>query len=117
MALLCDKGSIIMIAATDLPVSERQLHRILKRASVGLARLGSFVGHGSGEIMIGFSTATRVRYDRLQRDLHPRVPRDWLSGPEKDRSTGWSGRDCTTSQINQSFYAAFIISGCRYEHC
>ena len=62
----CDKGSIIMIAATDLPVSERQLHRILKRASVGLARLGSFVGHGSGEIMIGFSTATRVRYDEQE---------------------------------------------------
>ena len=55
-----------MIAATDLPVSERQLHRILKRASVGLARLGSFVGHGSGEIMIGFSTATRVRYDEQE---------------------------------------------------
>ena len=58
-----DKGSIMMIAATDLPVSERQLERILKRASVGLARLGSFVGHGSGEIMIGFSTARHIRYD------------------------------------------------------
>lgn len=57
-----DKGSIIMIAATDLPVSERQLQRILKRASVGLARLGSYVGHGSGEIMIGFSTAARIDY-------------------------------------------------------
>lgn len=57
-----DKGSIMMIMATDLPVSERQLERILKRASVGLARLGSFVGHGSGEIMIGFSTAGRVNY-------------------------------------------------------
>lgn len=44
----CDKGSIMMIAATDLPVSERQLGRILRRASVGLARLGSFVGHGAG---------------------------------------------------------------------
>ncbi len=58
-----DKGSIIMIAATDLPVSERQLERILKRASVGLARLGSYVGHGSGEIMIGFSTAGRIAYN------------------------------------------------------
>lgn len=58
-----DKGSIMMIAATDLPVSERQLERILKRASVGLARLGSFVGHGSGEVMIGFSTARRIEYD------------------------------------------------------
>lgn len=55
-----DKGSIIMVVGTDLPVSERQLGRIIKRASVGLARLGSYVGHGSGEIMIGFSTAHRT---------------------------------------------------------
>ena len=49
-----DQGSIMMVVATDLPCSTRQLKRIIKRCSVGLARLGSFVGHGSGEIMIGF---------------------------------------------------------------
>lgn len=69
-----DKGSILMIAATDLPVSERQLHRILKRASVGLARLGSFVGHGSGEIMIGFSTATRIRFDEQSVQTREVIP-------------------------------------------
>jgi len=52
-----DKGSIIIILATDLPVSDRQLKRICKRASVGLARLGAYIGHGSGEIVIGFTTA------------------------------------------------------------
>lgn len=55
-----DKGSIMMLLATDLPLSDRQLQRVIKRCSVGLARLGSFVGHGSGEIMIGFSTAYRI---------------------------------------------------------
>lgn len=54
-----DQGSIMMIIATDLPVSERQLKRIIKRASVGLSRCGSYMGHGSGDIMIGFSTANR----------------------------------------------------------
>lgn len=57
-----DRGSIIMIIATDLPCSDRQLHRIIKRASVGLARLGSYVGHGSGEVMIGFTTARRIAH-------------------------------------------------------
>lgn len=57
-----DKGSIMMIIATDLPLSDRQLKRVIKRCSVGLARLGSYVGHGSGEIMIGFSTASRIRH-------------------------------------------------------
>lgn len=55
-----DRGSCIMIVATDLPVSDRQLKRIIKRCSVGLARVGSYIGHGSGEIMVGFSTANRI---------------------------------------------------------
>ncbi len=61
-----DKGSIMMVVATDLPVSDRQLRRIIKRCSVGLARLGSYVGHGSGEIMIGFSTAYRISHTSEQ---------------------------------------------------
>ncbi|MGN1370354.1 MAG: P1 family peptidase [Aristaeellaceae bacterium] len=55
-----DQGSCIMIVATDLPVTSRQLTRIIRRCSVGLARLGSYIGHGSGEVMIGFSTANRI---------------------------------------------------------
>ena len=54
-----DQVSIILIAATDLPLSARQLRRVLRRTSVGMARLGSYIGHGSGEIAVGFSTAPR----------------------------------------------------------
>lgn len=56
-----DKGSVMIVVATDMPVTARQLKRILRRAGVGLARLGSFWGHGSGDIVIGFSTAQRLR--------------------------------------------------------
>ena len=55
-----DKGSIIMLLATDIPLSERQLKRICRRAGVGLARTGSFYGNGSGDIAIAFTTANRV---------------------------------------------------------
>lgn len=55
-----DRGSIMMICATDLPLSDRQLKRLIRRMGNGLARTGSYTGHGSGEIMIGFSTANRV---------------------------------------------------------
>lgn len=55
-----DRGSIMMILATDLPVTDRQLKRMCRRAPVGLARCGSFLGHGSGDIVIGFTTANRV---------------------------------------------------------
>ena len=59
----CDQGSIIIVAATDLPLSARQLKRVLKRCSVGMARLGSYIGHGSGEIAVGFTTAKRQHSD------------------------------------------------------
>ena len=54
-----DKGSCIMVLATDIPLSDRQLRRVLRRCPVGLIRLGSFIGHGSGEIAIGFSTGNQ----------------------------------------------------------
>ncbi len=58
-----DRGSCIVIFATDLPLSSRQLGRVARRASVGLARLGSFIGHGSGEVFLAFSTANRVPHE------------------------------------------------------
>lgn len=58
----CDKGSIILIVATDLPLTCRQLKRVLRRTSVGMARLGSYIGHGSGEICVGFTTAPREKH-------------------------------------------------------
>lgn len=56
-----DEGSIMMVIGTDLPVSDRQLKRIVRRAGVGLSRCGSFMGHGSGDIMLGFSTANPIK--------------------------------------------------------
>ena len=64
-----DRGSIMMITATDLPVTDRQLRRIIKRCAVGLARGGSYFGHGSGDVMIGFSTANRVPHGGANRVL------------------------------------------------
>ncbi|CDZ75711.1 peptidase family T4 [Peptoniphilus sp. ING2-D1G] len=51
-----DKGSIIMVIATDIPADSRQLKRISARAAVGLSRVGSYLGHGSGDIALAFST-------------------------------------------------------------
>lgn len=57
-----DKGSIIMVLATDVPLSERQLRRVAKRSVIGLGRTGSYLGNGSGDICIAFSTANRVKH-------------------------------------------------------
>ena len=60
----CDKGSIIIVLACDVPLTARQLKRVIKRCSVGIARLGSYIGHGSGEVFIGFSTANVISEDK-----------------------------------------------------
>ena len=57
-----EKGSIIIILATDIPMNERQLKRIAKRVPIGLARTGSHIGNGSGDIVIAFSTANRIKH-------------------------------------------------------
>ena len=55
-----DKGSIIVVIATDLPLDNRQLRRLCKRSELGIARTGSYAGNGSGDVMIAFSTANVV---------------------------------------------------------
>lgn len=55
-----EKGSIIIVIATDLPLSDRQLGRLIKRVPIGLAKTGSYMGHGSGEVAIGFTIRNRV---------------------------------------------------------
>jgi len=52
-----DIGSIIVVVATDAPLLPMQLKRIAKRVPLGLGRLGSFSGDGSGDLFIAFSTA------------------------------------------------------------
>ncbi len=52
-----EKGSIIIVLATDAPLDARQLRRLAVRAGAGLARTGSVYGHGSGDIALAFSTA------------------------------------------------------------
>ncbi len=58
-----DKGSCIIILATDMPLSTRQLKRCARRAQNGLARTGSVTGNGSGEVVIAFGTALRIPHD------------------------------------------------------
>ena len=55
-----EKGSCIIVIGTDIPLNERQLKRVAKRATVGLARTGSFLGNGSGDIAIAFSNGNIV---------------------------------------------------------
>lgn len=57
-----EQGSIIIILATDIPMSDRQLKRVCKRMPVALAHLGSYLGNGSGDIAIAFTTANKIHH-------------------------------------------------------
>ena len=60
LAAAPEKGSIIMLLATDAPLDVLQLGRLARRAGNGLARTGSLFGHGSGDVAIAFSSSQHL---------------------------------------------------------
>ena len=60
LAAAPEKGSIIMLLATDAPLDVLQLGRLARRAGNGLARTGSLFGHGSGDVAIAFSSCQHL---------------------------------------------------------
>ncbi|WP_421983215.1 P1 family peptidase [Roseibium sp.] len=68
-----ERGSVIVVLATDVPLESRQLKRIARRAAAGLGRLGAYYGNGSGDIALAFSTAQRIPHfaegDFIVRDV------------------------------------------------
>lgn len=61
-------GSIMMVLATNAPLSARQLGRVAKRAVFGLARTGSAASSGSGDFVVAFSTTNLRRHDASDLD-------------------------------------------------
>lgn len=75
------QGSVMIVVATDAPLSARNLERLAARAVMGLARTGSFAGNGSGDYVLAFSTHEGVR---MEAGAEPRtvldLPNDRMSG-------------------------------------
>ncbi len=99
-----DIGSIMIIVGTDLPVSELQLGRILRRATVGLARMGSHIGHGSGDVVIGFTTANRRGEDGAIRSVR-QLSDDCIEAPFR------AAAECVEEAIANSIVAADRVTG------
>jgi D-aminopeptidase len=58
------RGSIMIVIATDAPLSDRNLRRLAARATLGVGRTGSAMDNGSGDYIIAFSTHPAVRRRR-----------------------------------------------------
>jgi D-aminopeptidase len=63
-------GSVIIVIATDAPLSDRNLERLARRGFLGIARTGSPMTNGSGDYALAFSTNTDVRRT-AERRAHP----------------------------------------------
>ncbi len=125
-----DIGSIMIVIGTDLPVSELQLKRILKRATVGLARTGSYIGHGSGDVVIGFTTANRRGGDEAIRQISTisdgQIDKAFRAVAESveeaiynsmvaaDRVAGFNGRETVTVRALNEFLPE-AIDKCRVQ--
>jgi len=101
-----DRGSIIMLLATDIPLSERQLKRLCRRAGAGLARTGSYYGSGSGDIAIAFTTANRVAHDSPRAFVDMRMMSDDHIDPVLDLTA-----EAVEEAIVSSLYHAETTTG------
>ena len=75
-------GSVIVVVATDAPLSDRNLERLARRAFLGIARTGSPITNGSGDYAVAFSTHQGVRRTPERRgavSAYPEVPNDIVS--------------------------------------
>jgi D-aminopeptidase len=75
---IAERGSIIVVVATDAPLLPHQLKRVARRVTLGLGRNGSTAGNGSGDIFIAFSTANPQASDSEQVANLRMVPNDSL---------------------------------------
>jgi D-aminopeptidase len=60
-------GSVIVVVATDAPLSDRNLERLARRAFLGIGRTGSPITNGSGDYAVAFSTHAGVRRTAARR--------------------------------------------------
>ena len=99
-------GSIVMIVATDAPLSDRNLRRLAARAIMGLSRTGSFAANGSGDYVIAFSTNPKVRRPfNAQRLTSEELANEEMSGLFE------GAVEATEEAIYNSLFAATTVTG------
>ncbi|HXF24680.1 MAG TPA: P1 family peptidase, partial [Gemmatimonadaceae bacterium] len=76
-------GSVMIVVATDAPLSDRNLERLAARAMMGIARTGSSASNGSGDYVIAFSTGGSVRRRLMQPDARSQDRKPVLRSSEE----------------------------------
>ena len=99
-------GSVIIVIATDAPLSDRNLKRVASRAMMGLGRTGSSASNGSGDYALAFSTADSVRraFDA------PRLTTTELANPEMS-AVFQASVDAVEEAVYNSLFMAATVTG------
>jgi D-aminopeptidase len=105
-------GSIIAIIATDAPLTSRQINRVCKRVALGIGRVGSYAAHGSGEIILGFSTAQTIRRGSKALTHEMRMLDDTRMNPLYRAAI-----ECTEEAILNALCASNSMTGVRGNVC
>jgi D-aminopeptidase len=100
-----EHGSIIVVLATDAPLDHRQLRRLAFRAAAGIARTGSNFAHGSGDIVIAFSTAAPLVRGPRAPDARRTVRDETLDGLFD------AAAEATEQAIVNALFAAETVAG------
>ncbi|MGD8867804.1 MAG: P1 family peptidase [Gemmatimonadales bacterium] len=102
-------GSIMVVVATDAPLSHRNLERLASRAVLGLARTGAPGTNGSGDYVIAFTNAESVRRPAGDRDTRTvaDLPNDAMSGLFQ------AVVEATEEAVYNSLFKAVTVSGHR----
>lgn len=105
-----DRGSIIIVVATDAPLLPHQLDRVVKRASLGVGRMGGTGGNSSGDIFIAFSTANPGAANAEGKVDLEMLPNEWLN-PIFEATI-----EATEEAILNAMVAAESMTGAYYVH-
>ena len=105
-----ERGSIMMIVATDAPLLDRGLRRLARRAGIGLARTGSIAGNGSGDYVIAFSSSRKVRIPHEPSGLTHQVEIVVEDGPVID-SLFQATVEATEEAILNALFKATTMTG------
>ena len=101
---LKEQGSMIAVLATDMPLNDRQLKRLLKRIPVGMARTGAHFGSGSGDVFFGFTTANLIQHDESLDVIHQKI----LNENRIDQAFQAVIETTEESILNSLFYASTV---------
>lgn len=102
-----DRGSIIILVATDAPVLPHQLKRIVKRASLGVGKMGGIGGNSSGDIFLAFSTANPGASQAALQSVDM-LPNEWMN--RLFQGTVWAVEEA----IVNAMLAAETMTGANY---